>query len=408
MSSSPHFVVLSGPEKGTIFSIRPGKHFLGRQADAVYKLSDPRASRLHCEVSRDGETIAVRDNNSSAGTLVNGTKVTTQTLHHGDAVQIGDTLLRYQERAADEPSTVTDGPRPAEQDARATEQLAELSGRTLSHFEIGELLGKGTSSMVFRAQDTEDGKTVALKVMRPSFSQGAEEMQRFVRAMKTMMPLQHANLVRLYGAGKSGPYCWASMELVEGDSLTEMIKRIGIAGMLDWRHAFRAAVQIGRALAYAHGEGIIHRNITPANIMVASATKQAKLGDLMLAKALEGTLAKQVTRPGEIVGDINYMPPERTQGAEVDGRGDLFSLGATVYALLTGKPPFAGSTFVETLTKLRGAEPAKPSTFQMGIPSAFEGVVLRMLAKRPLDRFQTAGEVVQELERIGRFNGVQA
>ena len=114
----------------------------------------------------------------------------------------------------------------------------------------------------------------------------------------------------------------------------------------------------------------------------------AELSDLVLAKAMEGSLALQVTKPGEIVGDVNYMSPERTRGQSdlVDPRSDLFSLGATCYALLSGKPPFGGATLVETITKVRNAEPLKPSTFQLGIPTAFEGAVLKLLAKRPVMR----------------------
>ena len=126
----------------------------------------------------------------------------------------------------------------------------------------------------------------------------------------------------------------------------------------------------------------------------------------MLAKALEGALARQITRPGEIVGDMNYMSPERTSaGAAIDGRSDLFSLGATCYALLCGKRPFAGTSLVETLTKIRTTEPLKPSTFQLGIPNTFEHAVLKMLAKLPEERYQTAADWVTELEHLGKSNG---
>ena len=115
------------------------------------------------------------------------------------------------------------------------------------------------------------------------------------------------------------------MEYVAGENLTEVIQRLGIAGMLDWRHAYRVAVHIGRALVYAHGEEIVHRNVTPKNILVEATTKTAKLGDLMLAKALEG--GPQYTRPGELLGDVVYMSPERTRGmTEVDVRSDLYGL----------------------------------------------------------------------------------
>jgi serine/threonine-protein kinase len=166
--------------------------------------------------------------------------------------------------------------------------------------------------------------------------------------------------------------------------------------MLDWRKTFRTAVHIGRALEYAHEQSIIHRNVTPTNILLDATNKMAKLGDLTLAKALEGTMAKQITRPGEIVGDVAYMAPERTRGTEnLDGRSDLYGLGATVYALLTGRPPFGGATLVEKISRIRQTAPEKPTKFQMSIPSQFEAVVLKLLAKSPGDRYQTATELLK-------------
>ena len=385
---------------------------MGRHADTAYTLADGRVSRQHCEVRNQSGVVTVVDKGGSGGTLVNGSKVVERVLAHGDTLQVGDTLLKLVAREeATAATTLAGAPVPnAEHDPKAVDQLAELAGRKLSHYLLGKPLGKSSTSVVFRATDNQSGQEVALKVMLPEYARNEEDMQRFVRAMKTMLPLQHSNLVTVFGAGKSGPYCWCAMELVEGESLTEVIKRIGVAGMLDWKYAFRVGVHVSRALEYAHGQGIIHRNVSPANVLMRTADKVVKLGDLMLAKALDGALAQQVTRPGELVGDLNYMSPERTQGQadKIDGRSDLFGLGATCYALLTGKPPFAGTSLVDTITKIRNAEPVKPTTFQIGIPGQFEGVILKLLAKRPEDRYQTAGEVVKELERIGRYNGAQA
>jgi serine/threonine-protein kinase len=227
--------------------------------------------------------------------------------------------------------------------------------------------------------------------------------------MKTALPLRHPHLVTVYGAGKSGLYCWVAMEYVAGENLTQVIERLGVGGVLDWRHAFRVAVQVGGALAYAHERHIIHRNVTPRNILVDAPSKIAKLGDLMLAKALEGTLAQQITRPGELVGDVAYMAPERTRGlTEVDGRSDLYGLGATVYALLVGRPPFTGATLVEKITRIRQTEPDRPTRFQRAIPHRFEEAVLRLLAKRPEDRYQAAAALLKDLGRIGQAHNVSA
>jgi serine/threonine protein kinase len=197
------------------------------------------------------------------------------------------------------------------------------------------------------------------------------------------------------------------MEHIDGESMTQVIQRIGVAGMLDWKYGYRVAVHIGRALEYAHEQSIVHRNVTPTNILLRQADKTALLGDLILAKALEGTLAQQVTRPGELVGDIAYMSPERTRGTtDVDGRSDIYGLGATVYALIAGRPPFSGGTLPELVTKIRSAEPEKPKKYQMSIPDLFQGTVLKMLAKRPEERFQNAKDLLKDLERVARFAGV--
>jgi serine/threonine-protein kinase len=179
--------------------------------------------------------------------------------------------------------------------------------------------------------------------------------------------------------------------------------------MLDWKHAYRVAVHVARALEYAHEYPdfpIVHRNVTPTNVLRDAASKTAKLGDLMLAKALEGTMAKQITQPGQILGDLSYLSPESTRGAGLDGRSDLYGLGATCYALLTGRPPFQGATPQEKISRIRQTEPERPTKYQMSIPGQFEGVVMKLLAKDPADRYQTATELLKELARVGRFSGV--
>jgi serine/threonine protein kinase len=399
---SRRLVVTAGPDKGRIFELKTGETLLlGRSQATQTRLTDPRVSRVHCEVQVEEDRVTVVDANSAAGTLVNGQRVNEQPLGTGDTIQVGDTQLHFE----DGQTAVA----PATRQSFGGEPLSSLTGQTLAHYEIGQVVAKGQSASVFRARDTKDGKEVALKVLRPEFSQDEEEMQRFVRAIKTVLPLRHPNLVALYGAGKAGPHCWIAMEFVEGESLTQVIQRIGVAGMLDWRHALRVAVHVARALEYAHSQQIIHRNVSPPNILVCSEDKVAKLGDLMLAKALDGVLAQQVTRPGALVGDVNYMSPERTRSSTegVDGRSDIYSLGATVYALLTGRPPFADDSLVETIAKIRKADPEKPKKYQMSIPDLFEGTVLKMLAKRPEHRHQTAGELVKDLERVGKYQGVQ-
>jgi serine/threonine protein kinase len=406
--ATPTLLVTAGPDKGKSFPLAPGETVpVGRAQSTATRLTDPTVSRVHFEIEWNGEQ-AVLVNKSGAGTFVNGRPANRHELKGGETIRVGNTELRFN-GGHEEPTTL---PPPARQAAPAVpaaplEGLAGLVGQTLKHYRVEDLIARGASGAVFRATDTDDGRTVALKVLQPEFSRNDEEMQRFVRAMKTVLPLRHPNLVALYAAGKTAGWCWTAMEYVDGESMTQVIHRIGVAGMLDWRYAFRVAVHIGRALDYAHGESIIHRNVAPQNILFRSADKVAKLGDLMLAKALEGTLAQQITRPGELLGDVGYMSPERTRGtADVDGRSDLYGLGATVYALITGRPPFTGGTLPETISKIRQAEPEKPTKYQMGVPALFEGTLLKLLAKRPEERFQTAAALLTDLDRVGKFSGI--
>src|SRR5262245_50409439 len=274
---SAQIVIVAGPDKGRTFPLVAGAPFqVGRSASTNTKLADASVSRLHCEIRFDGAR-ALLVNYSSNGTQVNGKGTAQHELRHGDLVRIGSTEFRFQLASLEEsetllqPASAAATVKPAPQSAEP--QLLSLPGTTLGNYAIEGVIAKGQSSMVFKATDTRDGQVIALKVLEPEFSRNEEEMQRFIRAMKTVLPLRHDNIVPLYAAGKTGPFCWMAMEHVEGESMTQVIARIGVAGMLDWRYGFRVAVHIARALEYAHGQSIIHRNVTPANILLRTGDK---------------------------------------------------------------------------------------------------------------------------------------
>jgi len=215
--------------------------------------------------------------------------------------------------------------------------------------------------------------------------------------------MRHTNLVTLYGGGKTGPHCWMAMEFVEGENLKETITRIGTGGKLDWRPALRMSLDLARGLYYIHNENIIHRSLSPGNILF-SRGGTVKLGSLILAKALSGALAKDVTVGGNILGEVQYLAPEQVgAGGTVDARADIYSLGSLIYALLTGKPPFQGSTPLETATWILTREPTTPRKFDPTIPEPLEKIVLRMLAKKPEERFANTGELLNELEQLPKI-----
>jgi len=399
---------IAGADKGRTFTLKEGQTLvIGRGQESETELKDPHASRKHCLLSVENGAFIVVDQESASGTFVNGKQVKRHVLQPGDVLRVGGTELRLQLEGRHDESTLL-GPPANPKPKPAVTPLKDLVGQSLAHFEIKQVIATGNSGLVFMAHDTKLDRPTALKVLWPETSQQEDERQRFVRAMKTMLPVHHENIIEIYAAGKNGPYCWVAMEYVDGESLTEVIRRIGTAGMLDWRNAFRIAVHVGRALDEAYKHQIIHRNITPRNILLRKSDKVAKLGDLMLAKALEGNLSQPVTQLGQLVGDLAYMPPERTRtGAEVDCRADIYSLGATVYALLTGHPPFEGDSIPEVITKIRQAEPIRPKEFQLSIADRFQDCVLQMLAKRPEDRFQKPADLLKELNRIALFDNIQ-
>ena len=407
----PFLVIIGGPDRGRSFQIKEGQTLvIGRSQTSDTQINDPRVSRVHCRVVADGGTITLLDNDSAGGTFMNGNKVSRQELDTGDTFSVGDTTMRYQLDANIPDDQPTIAPvAAATPTPQAAPQLADLVGETFAHYRLDKILAKGNTGMIFKAQDTEQDRVVAVKILTPDANHSDEQRDRFVRAMKTMLPIKHDHLVSLYHAGKTGPFCWAAMQYIDGESLTELISRMGIEGMLDWRETWRIGVQIGRALDAAYEQKIIHRNVTPTNIMRRHADRACLLADLMLAKALEGNFSQQITAPGQLIGEVPYMAPERTRDADpVDTRSDIYGLGATLYALMAGRPPFESSSLPELVRMVREDEPTPPKEFQLSINEKFQDAVARMLAKKPSDRYQTPTELLRDLERIGRFNNLEA
>ena len=197
------------------------------------------------------------------------------------------------------------------------------------------------------------------------------------------------------------------MGYIEGESLTQMLQRLGVAGRLDWKHVYRIGYQLARALAFAHSQNVIHRNLTPQNVMIRAIDKTVLLGDLFLAKAMEGGLAEHLTRPGEVLGDIRYMAPERLAGmSHVDHRSDMYGLGALLYTLLAGRPPFEGSSPPELIVKVQTQNPEEVKKFQPAIPDELNRIVQRLLVKHPDARYQESTELLKDLERLALLHHV--
>ncbi len=398
-------VVIAGPEAGRTISLdRAESLTIGRGQASDTRLNDPRISRVHCSLQMGPEEVILVDAGSTGGTFVGGRKISKHRLSHRDEIQIGDSRMRFE---SDQPaSKQTSSAKPPLLSARS---LKELVGQRLGHFKLNRITHTGNTSVLFLASDEKYSRPAMIKVMLPSVTSDEDQRSRFVRAVHTMINVRHDNLVEIYGAGKQGPFCWCAMEFVDGISILEIIELIGTRGRLDWREVYRVAVHVARALQCAQQHQVIHRNVTPDNLIQRKHDKVVKLCDLMLAKALAGTQARQVTAPGQLVGDVAYMSPERmVDTSSLDWRSDQYGLGATLYALLTGHPPFQAKSLPELVKAIREQMPEFPAEVQQETAAEFQHAVLRMLGKNPQDRFAFPSELLRQLDEIGKQYDVDA
>ncbi len=379
-----------------------GTVMLGRGADCDLRLYDTSVSRAHCQIDITLTAVTLVDLGSRWGTTINGQLVSSQTLRHDDQIQVGKTKLRFVDETATETTLSPLASRRAEPRPL---NLNHLVGETFVRYRVETILARSGTGIVYRATDLRTPRTVALKVYWPSLFSDDTTQARFLRAMRAMIPLEHPHLVKLHAAGKTHGHCFTSSEFVDGESTAQLLQRIGVAGMLDWNTVWRLAVGIAEALEYIHERHILHRSVLPNNILIRS-DKTVKLGDSMLAKALDHIGQEAITRRGEMVGELHYLSPEQVSGSpQIDARADLYGLGATLYAILTGRPPFQGGP-KEVVGKILSERPEPPTKTHLSVPSALESIVLRLLAKRPEDRYPNATQLLKDLRRVGRYTGI--
>jgi serine/threonine protein kinase len=407
-----HLFVTAGPDKDRAYPLAETDMITigSSHKNAEICLHDMQVARTHCELQISDGRVTVTDLDSETGTFLNGVRITAQQeVKPGDTIGLGGTQLCLRDgdmdRRKPEKADIESGGYAVS--ASPTEQLAGLAGTSLAHYTVQALLAKGHAGVTYRARDLKTNHVVAFKVLNPAFPKGDAERQRFIHAMKTMLPLRHPNVVTLLATGKTGPYVWLALDHVEGESAAAILERGGGRPM-DWKIAYRVGVHIARALDYTHQNNVVHGNITPRNILFRAADKTCLLNDLILARALEGSTLKQSFWQAKMATELPYMAPEQTHsGCTPDEHTDLYCLGTVVYALLTGRPPCVAKTPQDTIKRIRGQEPVPLKEFQPSLPEHFEKAVLKLLAKRPEDRIPTAGDAVNDLERVGRNIGMR-
>lgn len=259
-----------------------------------------------------------------------------------------------------------------------------------NRFEIESFIAQGGMARVYRGTDRTLARTVAIKVLLEHLGRDETFVARFRREAQAAASLAHPNIVAVYDTGSERGLHYIVMEYLEGRTLHEVLAG---DGPLAPQVAAALGAQIGEALAHAHEKGIVHRDVKPGNIMV-SGGGQAKVMDFGIAKA---ATAGALTQVGAILGTVTYLSPEQARGETLDGRSDIYSLGALVYQMLTGEPPIKGETIVDMVLKLNSQMPPPPSHLNAEVPAALDAVVMRALAKDPDRRFQSGSEMAERL-----------
>jgi len=278
-----------------------------------------------------------------------------------------------------------------------------MIGQTVSHYRIEGKLGGGGMGVVYDAVDTRLGRHVALKFIPENLLNDGKALDRFIREARAASQLNHPSICIIHDIEDVDGHPFIVMEKLEGMSLKERLQR----GPIELEEILDVGIQVADALAACHAKGIIHRDIKPANIFLTS-IGQVKILDFGLAKVArdfdssDGVQKEDLTMAGEIFGTAVYMSPEQARGEELDPRSDLFSLGAVLYQMATGKKPFTGTNVVTTMNAVINQKPVSPLKLNPVLPPDLEGILGRAMEKNPGNRYQTALALKGDLESLKR------
>lgn len=394
-----------GPQKIELAASKVYK--IGRGSASDSRIPDPALSRVHCEVAfQDGQAV-VTDLESKAGTFVNKQRIHRHQFTAAGSFQAGNTLFQIvNESDLDAPTNFSQAPAAGPD----MEKLAaELKAKgAVDKFPLIELINEGGRNLVFKTEDPESKKVRAIKVI-PTVEGAGEDEERFLRAMKMLQAVKDPSLVKLYRAGRRSNYCWVLMEWFGTGSIDDRAKSHGIDGRLDWKDAWRVAYSVSRSLEVLERNGISHRYIRPTNILYRESDDSWVLSDLVVAKAEDVSQTSMVTQHVFLPSNLAYTAPERLTGDSSVPPivSDIYSLGAVLTEMLAGEPPFGYGKLKDILPRLREAPRRVTPAAQFGMNEMLMDLANRMASPNAADRFSTAKELWDEVERVGRLTGMK-
>jgi len=368
----PKLLVEEGPEQNKSFTF-VNEAVLGRRSANTVALKDPNISRKHSKVFRDGGRYRIRDLGSRNGTFKNGAKIVEEPLNFGDRIKIGSTVLRF-----------------------IGDESGIQVGDEIAGYTILEKIGEGGMGAVFQARQNSMDRIVALKVLHKTMVSDESFVERFINEARAAGRLNHPNVIQVHDVGNEGDVHYFSMEHVDGKTLREMLKEQSSIPLTRLLHYIN---QTALALDYAHQNGIVHRDIKPDNIMITH-EDEIKVADLGIAKSMQEATSSTHIEGRVVFGTPHYMAPEQAMGHEVDGRADIYSLGATFYHALTGQMPFTGQTITEVIRKHVTEQLPAIQIVNPDVPDPVCVMIEKMMAKEPTRRYQTPAEIIKEIERL--------
>jgi serine/threonine protein kinase len=284
-------------------------------------------------------------------------------------------------------------------------EVIDMTGRTLSHFRIEEKIAAGGMGVLYRAIDLKLRRQVAIKVLRPDLLSHPDIRERFIREARAASALNHPGIVTVYEIDTDSDIDFIAMEYVKGRTLDELISPEG----LPIESVTEYALQMAEALRVAHEEGIVHRDLKPANVMITEGGN-AKILDFGIAKRLYPSEGKdtgtpietQITQAGGVIGTLRYLSPEQACGGEVDRRTDIWSLGVTLFEMVTGQLPFSGDNNQEVIRSILNDAQVSLTKLRSDVPEVIDSIIDRCLEKEKSERYPSAEELVSDLRQLKR------